>query len=296
MNNRIEVFISQDNLEKIKKKKIGQGREGKIYKINNNLLYKIYYKLDPHEREEIVHVCLKEYEVDEDGVKKVKDNAKKVNVEEVIYVKPYYVDNEGVRKIYSIDQIDEAIKRQQNIKQTSLPLGPIYIDNRLGGVVLKYHKGYFNFHIISMLSQKLRLEMLKIVLEKLKELCDNNIYPIDYANQSDGPHPHSNILINIKEDVQFIDLEGKSTMYTKDSSRYYESIAYAEFYFLVLDIMYGEKLSEEMSEEDLEYMENYLKERGFDEGYIKYLRNPYNLNYDISKGLLDTCKIKSKSK
>jgi hypothetical protein len=286
MGKRIEVFMSQRDLEKIKNNKIGQGREGQIYKISNKLLYKIYYKLDPHEREEIAHVCLREYEVDEDGVKKVKDNAKKINVEEVISVKPYYVDNEGVKKVYSIDQIDEAVKRQQNVKQTTLPLGPIYIDNRLGGVALKYHKGYFNFHIISMFPEKLRLKKLRTVLEKLKELCDNNIYPIDYANQFDGPHPHSNIIINIKGNVEFIDLEGKSTMYTQDYSERYESTAYAEFYYLFLDIMYGEKISDNMTEEDFEYMEEYLKERGFNEDYIKYLRNSDNLNYEISKNLL----------
>ena len=292
----IEVMLTEADLERLKKcRKIGQGKEGQIYKVSRDLIYKMYYKLSPSEREVKVQVPLKEFEIDEDGVKRIKDNSnKRIIVEKKVVLKPYYKDKDGTRKIYSIDQIEEAVKRQPKVKETSLPLGPIYINNRLGGVVYKYHKGYYDLHIIKMLPLNSRIKILEVVLEKLKELCDNNIYPIDYACQSKGKNAHSNILINIKGDVQFIDLEGRSTTYTNEFSEYYNSAAYSEFFLLFLNIMYDEEELDELEEEDFLYLEERLKRKGFNEECFIYLRNTNNLNYEISKGLIDNYYLQKK--
>jgi hypothetical protein len=288
MGRRIEVFLTQQQLDKLSRKKIGQGKEGKVYRASNGLLFKIYYKIDPHEREEIVHLSLREYVEDEDNVKRVlEDSNIRIDVEKAIELKPFDVDKDGVKKVYSIDQIDEATKRQPKIKNTSLPLGPIFIDNKYGGVVLKEHKGYYNLHIISILPNKLRLKILKKVLENLKELCDNYIYPIDFANQDDANYPHSNILLNIFGKVEFIDLEGKTTVYTKEEHEYFKNFSYREFYFLFLDIMYGERLPKDCeTEEDIFEFEQVLLKKGVLNEYIKYLWSDYDINYETCKKLI----------
>ncbi len=297
-NEKIKIFLSHDDLEKLKKKKIGQGKEGTIYKVGHGLLYKIYYKLKAYEREQINPIYLKDYEIDEEGVKRIKNdsNQKKITVINEHLESSYYVDNSGVKKTYSIDQINEAIKRQKDIKKSSLPLGPIYIDNRLGGVVLKEHKGYFNFHDISILHTKMRLKLLKIALENLKELCDNNVYPKDFACQADSVNAHSNIMVNLKGDVQFIDLEGHSTIYTKEPNKIYSSLAYCEFYFLFLNIIFDEKLPDQPIYEDFMHLKYSLKNKGLNEKYIDYAIGD-QFNYDIVKDLLynyDKKEIKNK--
>ena len=94
-------------------------------------------------------------------------------------------------------------------------------------------------------------------------------------------------MINIKGDVQFIDLEGRSTTYTNEFSEYYNSAAYSEFFLLFLNIMYDEEELDELEEEDFLYLEERLKRKGFNEEYFIYLRNTNNLNYEISKELID---------
>lgn len=288
MSSKLEVFLTQEELEKLSKKKIGQGKEGKVYRASNGLLYKIYYKIDPHERKEIVHLKLREYEVDDDNVKRVVEASDvRIDVKKTIELKPFDVDRDGVKKVYSIDQIEEARKRQPKIKNTSLPLGPIFIDNKFGGVVLKEHKRCYNLHIISMLPTKLRLKILKRVLENLKELCDNCIYPIDFANPDEAYYPHSNILINMFGKVEFIDLEGKTTVYTKDEHEYFKSYSYHEFYLLFLDIMYGEKLPRgSETEKDTSEVEQALLEKGILNEYIKYLWDDYGIDYETCKKLI----------
>jgi hypothetical protein len=311
MNKKIEVFLTEADVEKIKKeyKKIGQGNEGSIYKTGNGLLYKFYYKLTPHEREEKVHTHLKEYieiEEEDSSMKVVKDSDKRIDREVAVTIRPYQLDLDGVKKVclvdevrearkYSISQIEEARRRQDNVKQTWLPLGPIYIDDKLGGVVLKQHKRYFDLHIISILPSKVRLKILKKILEALKELCDNNIYSTDFAHKEDRLYPHVNILINMLLKIQFIDLEGKSTIYTYKYDDSYNTQAYSEFYLLFLDIMFGEQFEgEKESEYDLSFFEELLRERGVNEEYIKYLKNLDNLDYDSSKKLIDNYKLYKK--
>ena len=82
----IEVMLTEADLERLKKcRKIGQGKEGQIYKVSRELIYKMYYKLSPSEREVKVQVPLKEFEIDEDGVKRIKDNSNKRIIVEKLY-------------------------------------------------------------------------------------------------------------------------------------------------------------------------------------------------------------------
>jgi hypothetical protein len=290
MGTRTGAFLTQKELEELSKKKIGQGKEGKVYRIGNGLLFKIYYKIHPCERERIVHVCLKAYEEDEDNVKKVLDDSDiRIEIEKTIEVRPYDVDNDGVKKVYSIDQINEAMKKQKKVKNTSLPLCPIYIDNKLGGVVLKEHKWSYNIHLIAFIPLKWRLILLKKTLENLKELCDNYIYPQDFGNQDEVMYPHSNILVSIKGNIHFIDLEGKTTIYTEKENANFKRSSYKEFYYLFLDVIYDERLLRNSEyERDIEDMENNLLEKGFNSDFLTYLwdLDKNDINYDVCKKLL----------
>ena len=125
------IYLNKEDLENYKL--IGKGTEAKVYRVNNNTLYKIYTiplrEKDNHRDGN--------YIVDEDGVKVVvnKGNASIKNIDPY----PYYVDASGVKKVYDANVIYDAMKRQENIKGTSLPQAPIYLDGKFKGCVLKNH-------------------------------------------------------------------------------------------------------------------------------------------------------------
>jgi hypothetical protein len=282
MNN---INFSQVEFEKFlsNAKKLGYGNEGSVYAYSKDIALKFY-----HVSSKKIINDMYEYEIDEDGVKKIIPNTvNKIKTTTKIITPPYEIDLFGVKKVYTSNQISEAVKRQKNIFHSNLPLGCIYVDKKFVGVVLKRLKGYFNIHNIGFLPIKTKLKILEEILEKLKELTDSNIYPIDFGFPTKGDKPHSNILINTLGNTEFIDLEGKSTIYRNNKDKYFENYSYMEFFNLLLFLMFDI----EMTFDDSESIEYELISKGIDKTLANSMIYNDEVDYNKSTELLNNLRL-----
>lgn len=128
----------------------------------------------------------------------------------IYYDKPYIISYE--------ENIKEAIKRQPNIKHTSLPKALIYIDGVFRGCVLKSYLNYETIYNIKHIDKITQYKILKQLLMKVDELCLNNIYPMDL-----GAIPSNNQGNTIfkASNVEIIDLDGHSAKYTSAPNNYF---------------------------------------------------------------------------
>ena len=169
-----KVSITTEDISSLKL--IGEGTEAKIYKKDNDTLYKIYTSPINEEHKPIIKPSfIYDYVIDEDNVKVVQKNKKIINTTNANPY-PYYLDNNGVKTIYDAHVIYEATLRQPHITKTDLPKGVIYLDGKFNGCILKNHKHTTDLHNMYFLPRKIKLRILLELLEKLKELTDNNIY------------------------------------------------------------------------------------------------------------------------
>lgn len=128
----------------------------------------------------------------------------------IYYDKPYITPYE--------ENIKEAIKRQQNVKNTSLPNGLIYVDGTFRGCVLKSFLNYKTIYYIKHMDKLTQYKILKQLLMKVDELCSNNIYPLDLGITPSNNQ--GNVLFN-GSDVEIIDLDGHSANYTNSHNNYF---------------------------------------------------------------------------
>ena len=246
------VYLNNEDLNKYKS--IGKGTEAKVYKVNNEYLYKIYtIPLRANKND----VDNNDYQIDNDGVKVVTD-IKKTSVKNVDPY-PYYIDASGVKKVYSEKVIYDAMERQKNIKGTYLPQAPIYVDGKFKGCVLKNHNHYINMHSMFLLPKKTKLQILSKLLVKVKELTDNNIYHCDLCNYKTDEYTHSNVLINpLTLNTEIIDVDGKSTVYSKTYNDILYNRTYLNFNLLTIKYLYDIDFSKELSNEDIDSLIEHL--------------------------------------
>lgn len=273
-----KINIKATDLEKIKKHIIGYGTEANIYKMNNDYLYKIY-TIPLKCGDQPVMASASQYRLADDNTKIIDDYNLLKGQFNSMNSYPYYIDRYGVKKIYDDSVIVEAMERQKNITKTSLPVCPLYISNKFRGCVLKYHKHYTYISYIKIFPKRIQLKIMAELLNKIKELTDNNIYPIDLNNIN-------NILINpLTLNTEIIDIDGKSTVYCETYNGNLYNIVYYCFNSLILNLVYDFNI-EEYSIEDLDYIIANLKKRHFDDEYINLIIDG-NLNtYEKSKSFL----------
>lgn len=247
MDNLKKVCISKDYFEKLKSKKIGEGRDSIVYNAGKGYLFKVYK--------------------DEAGLKNQYDDTLKTK----IYTKGQIINNFGNKnsyanyidsdnvKIYYKEAIKKIVERQKEIKHSYLPQASLYIDRKFSGCVLKRVRGVQIHYIWPFLSKRNKIKILKEILEKVKELSDHYIYPMDTAN-SPIAGKHSNILIDRKLKPQLIDLDGNSTVYRES----FDKQVYDEMFFslnmLFLELLYGFELNDSLEEEDLFKIKSILEE------------------------------------
>lgn len=251
-----EVNLSNKDIDRIRKKYIGCGKEGNVYKVNKDYLYKIY-TIELENNYLLNNSYKQDYMLDSDGTKVIKSYKNCLhNVKEV---SPYYIDIHGVKRIYDESVVNKAIERQKYVKLTSLPLAPIFVNKRFKGCVLKYHKGYTDIHNLAFLPYKVKLKILKQLLEKLKELNDNYIYPIEISNYKTDINTHSNILINpFTLNTEIIDLDAKSTIYTDSYNKYLSILSYYKYTSLAIKLLIDVDIeiddSQDFSEDDVLFL------------------------------------------
>lgn len=175
-----------------------------------------------------------------------------------LYKQKHYItmDAEHMKKMYSPRIIEVATQRQSVIKNSTLPLGSIYINGVFKGCILKYHQGYIGIHNINILPKKLKIKILKQLVHNVKELTDHYIYHFDLSNKKIDTDHHSNVLISLKGNIEIIDLDGKSATYTDDFNSEYYQLTLRSLCSLIVDLLFDLDI-ERCTDEDI----NYIKER-----------------------------------
>lgn len=205
----MSIYLDKDSYAKLQQKKVGEGSDGAVYKYSHDKLIKIYHNkinniLSFKDNDDDIKIYNKESNTHKNIVVDSNDNI------ETKYEK---------LKIYTISPIKKAIKRQQNIKLSNLPLDLVFYDNMFVGCLLKKAYG-IGIHKLMGMPLKYKLQIMNNVIDVVKELMDNYIYPRDIANSPfsvnrNGVFGHSHILVNpLTKNVSLIDLEGQSTIYT----------------------------------------------------------------------------------
>ncbi len=269
------VYITEKQLENIKKRKIGEGKEAHVYNAGEGLLFKIY----KHAGVVTLNTPVVNGIIDQDGVRIAKKGIH-IKPAEVEIMTTRYIDMEGVR-LYSAAAIEKASLRQENIKHTSLPLAPLYLDGgnyyRFLGCVLKYFKCYFELHKIwESLPAEYKIKLLEKVRIYVRELCDNYIYHMDLSNKSTGEFAkllsHSNILVSLTLNPQIIDVDGKSTIYLEKKSPEHESNTYGELSLLFLELLFDLDFDKDNIDfNEIEYIHRLLKAKKMPDELIEPL-------------------------
>lgn len=235
------IYISNSELEKLKK--IGEGNDAIVYDAGKGILYKVYKEETMYNN---INLSTKIYR---------KSDKNKKYIEKILYL-----DKDGV-KIYYKDAFKRIIKRGQNIKLSKLPIGSLYIDGIFRGSVFKKINGFQLHKVFPMFSKKTKIRILREIIEEVKELTNNYIYPID-TNNSPHVDRHSNILINYKLKPELIDLDGNSTLYreTFDIECYYNTLTSLNKLFI--ELLEENEVSEDMHYLDIELLKKRLIKRG----------------------------------
>lgn len=235
------LYLKTKDLSKLKE--IGNGTDGKVYSYTKNTLIKLYHSK--------IKEIVSNYSNDEDvkiyktGQNEFKSNFYKGNLTYYQYDKK---TKENI-KLLPKDAIKRAIERHDDVKLTSLPIGTVYLNGHFAGCILERKRG-IQIHKLTGLPLSLRKKIYLNILKEEAELLKNNIYHLDLSN---SPYVkktfilpndeivttgHSHILVNpITLGTNFIDLEGKSTVYTETKNDKLENQSLSELCILTLEFL-----------------------------------------------------------
>lgn len=212
------IILTNEELNRLRNRRIGSGTEANVYDAGKGILYKIYKPYD-----------------------------------ELLEELNYY-DGLNISSVYSDKHIKTAIERQQYVTKTDLPKAPIYSsDKKFIGCSLKKHTFCRPMQSITMLPIKKQAIILKRLLDAVKELCDNYIYPHDLCVKEIDGKPHSNVLVTLNGLPKIIDLDGKSTIYTKDKSEQDEYLSYVTLTALINEILFDVDSKDDVDFYDIEW-------------------------------------------
>lgn len=197
--------------------------------------------------------------------------------------KLYIVDND-LYKIYYKNNISSIyhllclISKQNKLKNTILPNGIIVQNDKLKGIKIPYFKDYKTAYSLINENREYKIEILSIIMNHLKELTDNDIYPMDFNSEG--------ILVKDK-DVKIIDLDTYTTYNNKDISREKLIFVHKLYLNIILELMY--KDFEPIR--DLFNLENYLENKKINKNIIHDITNN-NITYGNLSNFIETMKIK----
>lgn len=158
---------------------IGRGTYGKIYVLDDNTLFKFYYKdLITFYSEQTIEALEKELEI----------------------LKEVY----SLREIDKMQELNTKLNRI-NSSKANLSLQSVTLEGILIGVTMNYFKEYDSlYNVYPTLTNDQKIQVLNKVREIILSLIENNIYPRDIHEK--------NILIRKKDlDIKLIDLDDSLT-------------------------------------------------------------------------------------
>lgn len=255
MEGRI-LYLKTEDLNELKE--IGHGTDGTVYLYKNNTLIKLYHKR--------VKEIVSDVEKNDEDIKIYTTGQKNYNNNyynnDLTY---YHYDKEGNENIKLLpkDAIRKAIERHDDIELTSLPIGTVYLNGRFAGCLLERQRG-IQIHKLTGLPLNMRKRIYLNVLKAEAELLKNNIYHVDLSNSPYAkkrvilPNKeiittgHSHVLVNpVTLGTNFIDLEGKSTIYTEKENEQFKKQSLGDLSILTLEFLLQldwEELKEEPEE------------------------------------------------
>lgn len=280
MNN---VYLSQADLQNLPT--IGYGTDGTVYAYQNNFLIKIYHNANTYQHSNP--------DIQDDDVK-IYYLGQKENWQNDWYrdhLKYYqYESNEDKTILAPKDAIILANKKQEQISLTKLPCGLVYIDNHFAGCVLKRSTG-IQIHKLTGLPLKLRKIIFLNVLKAEAELLKNNIYHCDLSNSPysqkmytlpNGQHVltgHSHVLVNpVTLKTNFIDLDGKSTIYTNNEEEKLKKQSERELNRLMIEFLLQIDLDD--YKDDPSSMISDLEQKGINNYFLQEKIYETNMNLD----------------
>ena len=271
-----EVNLTSKELASIlaNKKMIGAGTEGACFAVNNEI-YKIYHNTNG----ETVTKAHATY--DDDGVRVFDINEIRKNKINDPSVAIKYTDKYGT-KLSMEDGLNRAIEKGNKVVKTKLPTKVLYVDGKVKGCVYPYFKHTQSIYAAYKKTYKTRLQICKKLIERVKELIANNIYPVDLCQKGEKSlYDKSivNVLLDWRNNPIIIDLEGKSTIYTEAYDERLEEIAVGTLATLVLEILSREDIQEDLVDENYYEVERYLKELGLTyEQYESFIDNTLKMD------------------
>lgn len=148
-----------------------------------------------------------------------------------------YIMGNDLYKIYKKNNISSIynlcilMAKQKDLQETILPNGIILKDDELKGIRIPYFKDYKAVSSLSNTNNTYKLTILQTIMRNLKELTDNDIYPMDF--NSDG------ILVHEK-DVKIVDLDTYTTQAIKNASK--ESLLFVLKLYrnIIFELMYSD--------------------------------------------------------
>ncbi len=159
----------------------------------------------------------------------------------------YEFNNNQLLKLYhsykkiSAGKIIMLSSMQHKIKNTKLPLGPVYDQYDIIGCMHYYHKNAINFDdLIDIEDQTYKIDKFRQLNNNIDELLTNNIYFYDLDNQ--------NVLITPNHKVELIDTDSanisndkgnKLSIYRQLKSMILETLFNQEYYLNDEEILSG---------------------------------------------------------
>ena len=148
-----------------------------------------------------------------------------------------YIMGNDLYKIYKKNNISSIyhlcilMAKQKDLQETILPNGIVLKDDELRGIKILYFKDYKTVSSLSNINDNYKLTILQTIMRNLKELTDNDIYPMDF--NSDG------ILVH-EEDVKIVDLDTYTTQVIKNASK--ESLLFVLKLYrnIIFELMYSD--------------------------------------------------------
>ena len=140
---------------------------------------------------------------------------------------------------HNLKKIKYLCKIQPKIKNTEFIIGKVNIDGEFKGVIQKYFKNYYTIDILdySMNLNQILCFYIKL-LQCIKELTDNNLYPSDLY--------YKNILIKfINRDVKIIDLDGNGIIIKKEANKKLLQNTLNTYLSTMIESLYFNDLNEE---------------------------------------------------
>jgi len=170
---------------------------------------------------------------------------------------------EEVKRKRNLEMLEDTMKKILNlrtkIKETTLPLDMVYLDDLYVGTLVKFFDGYKDIDKCHFKSLEEIVNLSYTIINKKQELINNGIYDLDLTG--------GNILVN-RDDVQIVDLDGEPCICKE---KFDEELCHASYdsYFFTLKSL----ISHTCMVSDLPY--------------ININKSGYSLNYDEFKSMLD---------